>query len=69
MEAVEVPGCPNGSLFVANYVTEKRPDKAKFLLPDAECVSVLRLLLPLLGYRVSVKGLGDRWLLEAVRAD
>lgn len=66
---MEVPGCPNGSLFVANYVTEKRPERAKFLLPDAECVSVLRLLLPLLGYRVSVRELGDRWLIEAVKVD
>lgn len=69
MGVVEVPGCPEGSLAAANYVLDKKPDSAKFLVPDRDCVAVLRYILPLLGYRTSVKEEGGRWLVEAVKSD
>lgn len=64
MEAIEVPGCPNGGLFVASYLMEKRPKSAKFLVPDAECVAVLRLILPHLGYASKAARSDKGWIVE-----
>lgn len=67
MEAIEAPGCPNGGLFVASYLMEERPNSARFLIPDAECVAVLRLILPHLGYASKAVKSGRGWLVEAER--
>ncbi|MEZ0248893.1 MAG: hypothetical protein ABWJ97_06440 [Thermoproteus sp.] len=67
MEAIEVPGCPNGSLFVASYLLEKRPKSAKFLVPDGDCVAALKFVLPYIGYSLKIVRAERGWLVEAVK--
>lgn len=62
---MELPGCPNGSLSAASYLLSRRPHKAAFLVPDRDCVAVLKYVLPLLGYSVRVEERGGAWLVEA----
>ncbi|MEL9990053.1 MAG: hypothetical protein QXP98_03170 [Thermoproteus sp.] len=67
MEAIEVPGCPNGSLFVASYLMEKRPKSARFLVADGDCVATLKFILPYIGYSVKTAKTERGWVVEAVR--
>ncbi len=67
VDAIEAPGCPNGSLFVLSYLMEKRPKAAKFLVPDAECVAALRYVLPHLGYKSRASRSEKGWLVEVER--
>ncbi len=68
VEPVEVPGCPNGSLFVVSYLMERRPRSAKFLVPDSDCVAVLRFILPHMGYSHRVARREKGWLVEVEKA-
>jgi len=68
VEVVEVPGCPQGSLVVVSYLMERRPKAAKFLVPDSECVAVLRFILPHVGYAHRVTRRDNLWLVEVERS-
>ncbi|MFN7105216.1 MAG: hypothetical protein ACK4M3_01305 [Pyrobaculum sp.] len=67
MEVLEVPGCPEGSLRVVSYIQENRPDVFVVRTPDADCVKVLQLVLPLFEYSIVEATSGNVYILKVKR--
>ncbi|MFN3805034.1 MAG: hypothetical protein ACK4SY_08250 [Pyrobaculum sp.] len=69
MDVLDVPGCPEGSLRVVSYIQERQPAVLVVRTPDADCVKVLQLVLPLFDYSVVETTSGDIYMLKVKRRD
>jgi len=49
---VELPGCPQGTVAAASLLMEKKPNEVIFTTTDEDCIKTLRVMLPLIDYRI-----------------
>lgn len=65
MQQIRIPGCPDGTKVALKWLEEH--GSGDFETDDEGCVAILKVLLPLLGYKVNVEKSGNTWRILAKR--
>lgn len=55
--------CPEPSKIVASVIEERRPERLKVVTDNEDCEKMLRVMVPLLGYRVKSFKSGEEFVL------